>query len=105
GSSGVCNALPPEGGPPTWRSFPSTPLPRAVRQLRLSKAQRTTPGIAGMMISSVIMRFPTLADFRMKRKMVKQDRHVSRNQTIESEEQDRKSTRLNSSHEWISYAV
>ena len=40
--------------------------------------------IAETVISSVILQFPTLAEFKMKRKMVKQDRHMSRNETIEN---------------------
>ncbi|PYI46199.1 MAG: hypothetical protein DMF10_09850 [Verrucomicrobia bacterium] len=55
-------------------------------QLRLLKLWRTTPGFFGNVISSVIKRFPTLADFEMKRKMIKQGGHVSRNQTIETSE-------------------
>ncbi|PYJ06500.1 MAG: hypothetical protein DME67_05125 [Verrucomicrobia bacterium] len=58
----------------------------AGRQSRLPKRWRTTPGIAVNVISSVITRFPTLADFAIERKMIKQGGHVSRNQTIEKSE-------------------
>ncbi|PYJ90331.1 MAG: hypothetical protein DME71_06215 [Verrucomicrobia bacterium] len=44
------------------------------------------PGFAGNVISLVITRFPILADFSAKRKMIKQGRHVSRNETIKNRE-------------------
>ena len=44
----------------------------------MQKGWRKTRVTVGKMISSVKKRFPTLADFRVKRKMMRQDRHAGR---------------------------
>src|SRR5258708_37080418 len=45
---------------------------------RRRKGWRKTRVTVGKMISSVKKRFPTLAEFRVKRKMMRQDRHAGR---------------------------
>src|SRR5260370_8979865 len=47
-------------------------------QWRRRKGWRKTRATVGKMISSVKKRFPTLAEFRVKRKMMRQDRHAGR---------------------------
>src|SRR2546430_14291473 len=44
----------------------------------MQKGWRKTRVTVAKMISSVKKRFPTLADFRVKRKMMRQDRHAGR---------------------------
>lgn len=44
----------------------------------MQKGWRKTRVTVGKMTSSVKKRFPTLADFRVKRKMMRQDRHAGR---------------------------
>src|SRR5207247_9340728 len=64
--------------PPRLRSFPWMSPGLAEPQWRRQKEWRKTRVSVGKMISSVKKRFLILADFRVKRKMMRQDRHAGR---------------------------
>src|SRR4029450_3681958 len=81
------NGLPLKAVPPTWQSFPSMSRQLVDPRWRIPKGWCKRLLNAGKMTSSVKKRFPTLADFRAKRKIMRQDRHfVSRDETIGSRE-------------------
>src|SRR2546430_6260884 len=77
--------------PPRSTLFPYTTLFRSTISMDLPFAQKRWSGAAG--VSSV----KTLSDFR--------ERAFAQSYGVEIKDGDRKSTRLNSSHSQISYAV